>query len=90
MKKSFLFMAAIGLIPFNIEAGTTTATVLQTDKVFAPTSFWYTPIPSQVRLHPNNANLVKEFNRQRVRYFNTVNINTKSYTLYSPCRASDS
>jgi hypothetical protein len=80
MKKSFLFMAAIGLIPCNIEAGTTTATVLQTDKVFAPTSFWYTPIPTQVRLHPNNANLVKEFNRQRVRYFNTVNINTKSYT----------
>jgi hypothetical protein len=50
-----------------------------TDKVFAPTSFWYTPIPENVRLHPNNTNLVSEFNRQRVKHFNTVEINTKSW-----------
>lgn len=52
---------------------------LQTDKVFAPTSFWYKPVPVGEVLNVNNANLVTEFNRQRVKYYNTVEINTTSY-----------
>jgi hypothetical protein len=52
---------------------------VQTDKVFAPTSFWYQPIPVNVPLHPNNANLVNEFKRQKDRWYQTVNINTKEY-----------
>ncbi|HTG54958.1 MAG TPA: hypothetical protein VL943_01730 [Niabella sp.] len=53
---------------------------LQSDKYFASTSFWYTPIPANVALHPNSANLNKEFNRQRTSWYQTVNINTREYT----------
>jgi hypothetical protein len=53
---------------------------LQTDSVFGATSFWYTQIPNAAPLHPNNANLVKEFNRQRTTFYNTVNINVREYT----------
>jgi hypothetical protein len=57
----------------------TSLTSLLTDKVFAANSFWYTPIPANVPYHPNNTNLVNEFNRQRVKWFNTVEIATKSW-----------
>lgn len=53
---------------------------LPTDKVFGQTSFWYQPIPATAPLHPNNANLVKEFNRQRTTWYQTVNINVREYT----------
>lgn len=48
--------------------------------IFTPTSFWYTPIPTNVTLHPNSANFVQEFLRQKTAYYNNVNINTTSYS----------
>ena len=62
---------------------------LQTDKVFSSTSFWYKPIPADVKLHPNSNNLVKEFVRQRNQYYNTVTINTSSYASPVYTAASD-
>lgn len=59
---------------------TTTTTKLLTDAVFASTSFWYKPIPTNVVLHTNSANFVKEFVRQKLKYYNNVNINTFSYS----------
>lgn len=56
------------------------AGALPTDAVFAPTSFWYTPIPASVPLHANSANFVKEILRQKAAYYGTVTINTKEYT----------
>ena len=47
--------------------------------VFAPTSFWYAPIPADAPLHPNSANFVAEFLRQKKAYYGTVAINTTSY-----------
>lgn len=49
------------------------------NKIFAPTSFWYTPIPTNVELHPNSKNYVQEFLRQKKTYYGTVNINMTSY-----------
>lgn len=57
-----------------------TATVtLPTDKIFAPTSFWYQAIPIDVTLHANTAGFVKDFLRQKNAFYNTVNINLASY-----------
>lgn len=53
---------------------------LPTDHVFAPTSFWYAQIPADAPLHPNSANFVAEFNRQRKTYYNTVALNTTAYS----------
>jgi len=47
--------------------------------VFAPTSFWYTPIPAEPPLHPNSANFVADFLRQKKAYYGTVSINLKEY-----------
>jgi hypothetical protein len=52
---------------------------LVTDKVFAPNSFWYTPIPANAPLHANSANFVKDFLRQKAAYYQTVNVNTNDY-----------
>lgn len=65
----------------------TAAGALPTDAIFAPTSFWYTPIPASVPLHPNSANFVTEFLRQKAAYYGTVNINTWSYA--SPVYVAD-
>ncbi|MES1988733.1 MAG: hypothetical protein V4440_12035, partial [Pseudomonadota bacterium] len=59
----------------------TTALVL-TDSAFAPSSFWYTPIPLNTTLDSNSANYVKEFLRQKSLYYNNVEINT--YKFSSP------
>lgn len=53
--------------------------VLPTDHIFAADSFWYTPIPAEVKLHENSAAFVAEFMRQKTTYYGTVNINTTSY-----------
>ena len=53
--------------------------VLPTDKIFKPTSFWYTPIPEDVTLHQNSAEFVSEFIRQKKAYYGTVAINTTKY-----------
>lgn len=47
--------------------------------IFAPTSFWYKPIPADAPLHPNSANFVAEFLRQKKAYYGTVSINTTAY-----------
>jgi hypothetical protein len=47
--------------------------------VFAPTSFWYQPIPAEVPLNPNTVAYTQEFLRQLSRYYGTVAINTVSY-----------
>ncbi|HEY0061106.1 MAG TPA: DUF4124 domain-containing protein [Telluria sp.] len=52
---------------------------LPTDAIFAPTSFWYQPIPANVALHPNTTGFLADFLRQKAAYYGTVNINTWSY-----------
>jgi hypothetical protein len=47
--------------------------------VFAPTCFWYTPFPAHVPLHPNSANFVAEFVRQKKAYYGAVSINLTAY-----------
>ena len=47
--------------------------------VFAPTSFWYAPIPADAPLHPDSAAFVADFLRQKKAYYGTVTINTRSY-----------
>jgi len=49
-------------------------------RVFAPTSFWYQVIPDEAPLHPNSANFVTEFLRQKKAYYGTVSINTRAYS----------
>jgi hypothetical protein len=51
----------------------------QPKTVFSPQSFWYTPLPIQTPLHPNSANFVAEFLRQKKAYYGTVSINTTAY-----------
>lgn len=51
----------------------------ETTRVFAPTSFWYQPIPKGAPLHPDSDNLVAEFLRQKTKYYNTVTINTVNF-----------
>ncbi len=48
-------------------------------RVFAADSFWYTPIPDNAPLHPNSANFVVEFLRQKNAYYGNVNINTVEF-----------
>jgi len=49
------------------------------ERVFAPDSFWYQPLPKVAPLHPNSTNYVAEFRRQIKAYYGTVSINTASY-----------
>ena len=49
------------------------------ERIFAPDSFWYQPIPRDAPLHPNSTNYVAEFSRQIKAYYGTVSINTVSY-----------
>lgn len=55
------------------------ASALPTDSIFAPTSFWYQPIPANVQLHPNSAGFVADFLRQKKAYYGTVTINLESW-----------
>jgi len=59
----------------------------QPAQVFAPSSFWYRPIPAKVPLHPNSAAFVAEFVRQKKAYYGTVTINTARYA--SPVYVAD-
>ena len=52
---------------------------LDTDAIFSPNSFWYTPIPENASLNSNSANYVQEFLRQKNRYYGNVTINLTSY-----------
>lgn len=59
---------------------------LPTDAIFAPTSFWYQPIPANVALHANSANFTAEFQRQIKAYYGNVGIATDAYAspVYIP------
>lgn len=52
---------------------------LPTDAIFAPTSFWYQPIPANVPLHASSTQFAQDFVRQRNSYYNTVAINSWNY-----------
>ncbi len=73
----------VTLPPINSASATTTTAPtnkLLTDSVFASTSFWYQPIPLNVPLNPNSAAMVTDFVDQRTRYYNSVGVNTYSYS----------
>lgn len=66
--------------PAPVATTTTTNTMaVSTDAIFGPTSFWYTPIPASVPLHPNTEGFKADFLRQKAAYYGTVNINTWAY-----------
>lgn len=46
---------------------------------FAEDSFWYTPIPRDVELHPRSADLAENFDRQWREYYGSVAINTDTF-----------
>ena len=52
---------------------------LPTDAVFAPSSFWYTPIPPDVPLHSKSPEMVAEFLWQLKTYYGHVAVNTAAY-----------
>ncbi|MDQ3813254.1 MAG: DUF4124 domain-containing protein [Armatimonadota bacterium] len=75
-----LILADEGASPTTAPATATPSTAVERPaRVFAPTSFWYQPIPDDAPLHPNSANFVAEFLRQKKAYYGTVSINTRSY-----------
>jgi hypothetical protein len=51
-----------------------------THLVFAPNSFWYTRLPIDAPTHPNSRAFVQDFFRQSKTFYNTVTINTRSYS----------
>jgi hypothetical protein len=63
----------------NAAAKQVVQTVPRPRHVFAPTSFWYQPLPQTTPLHANSANFVAEFLRQKQAYYGTVSINTRAY-----------
>jgi hypothetical protein len=48
--------------------------------IFAPTSFWYRPIPKDAPLNPKSADYVAEFERQYHSYYNSIGINLDAYS----------
>jgi hypothetical protein len=78
LNKGYLAVVLLALAPAAYAI--TAVTSLLTDAVFATTSFWYKPIPATAPLHPNSANFVKKFLRQKTTYYNTVTVNTRDYT----------
>lgn len=59
---------------------------LPTDAIFAPSSFWYQPIPANVTLHANSAGFAADFQRQVRTFYGNVAVNTDTYAspIYSP------
>ena len=78
---TLLYATIAILLAGHFGFGTATAAErrVETAAVFAPTSFWYTPLPADVPLHPNSANFVDEFLRQKKACYGNVSINLKSY-----------
>jgi len=60
-----------------IAAPTATSTSLY--RIFAPTSFWYQPIPANAPLNPNSAAYTQNLVNQIKTYYNNVNLNSTSY-----------
>lgn len=88
MKKQFtarLTAFAMVLVSLGSDAATgvegpaESASPAKEATIFAPTSFWYTPIPVNVPLHPNSASFVVEFLRQKKAHYGSVGINTTAY-----------
>ncbi|PPC92794.1 MAG: DUF4124 domain-containing protein [Methylotenera sp.] len=77
MKNFLLLLSAIGCMTIS---AANAADATQKNRIFSPESFWYKPIPATATLHPNSANYVQEFLRQKKTYYGTVNINLTSYT----------
>lgn len=71
------FVLILGAASYHASAKA--AEALPTDSVFAPDSFWYSPIPKDAPLHADSTAFVGEFLRQKKSYYGNVNINTKSY-----------
>lgn len=74
--------AAILILPLVAAHGLSGGTPAQAPaatRVFSPGSFWYQEIPRDAPLHPNSANFVAEFLRQKKAYYGTVSINTTAY-----------
>ncbi len=55
------------------------AKTLPTDAVFSADSFWYTPIPRKVELHPQSDAFVQDFLRQKKAYYGNVALNSRQY-----------
>jgi hypothetical protein len=70
----------VAAIAVALASSSVIAEPLLTDSVFSPTSFWYTPIPANVPLHPNSAGFKQDFLRQKAAYYNTVNVQTTDYS----------
>lgn len=70
---------AMGLLGGAVSLLAVAAESLPSDHVFAPSSFWYRPLPTDAPLHPDSAAFVAEFLRQKSAYYGTVNINTTDY-----------
>jgi Malectin domain len=74
-------LSAIELLPGTASCET------RSSLIFAPNSFWYTPLPASVSLHPNSANFVTDLLRQiRTYYGPNVGINTNAFSspVYFP------
>jgi hypothetical protein len=54
--------------------------ITATNRVFALDSFWYKPVPADAPLHPNSANFVTDFLRQKKAFYGTVAISTADYS----------
>lgn len=76
---AFLALLAAALLTTAASAAWAAETPKTPATVFAPTSFWYTPLPADAPLHPDSANFVVEFLRQKKAYYGTVSINLKAY-----------
>jgi hypothetical protein len=77
MTQIYRMVAALAALTFAAHGAF--AAAAPTDTVFAPDSFWYTPIPHDVPLHPDSDAFVQEFLRQKKAYYGNVNINTVKF-----------
>jgi hypothetical protein len=74
------FLAILGATtPAISEEPTFPSRPFRQQRIFSSASFWYRPLPADVPLHPDSANLVREFLRQKQAYYGTVSINTIKY-----------
>ena len=79
-KRAAIGLAALGWAAARMPAAPAAETAPPApERVFAPDSFWYTPIPADAPLHTNSAAFVADFLRQKKAYYGTVSINTTSY-----------
>lgn len=79
MKKHGLNFAVLIFFMINFGVNSVNAETLITDRVFSKSSFWYSEIPDEVKLHENSKAFVAEFLKQKSEYYGTVNVNTKAY-----------